>query len=96
MIVSLFGERVKELRLARNLMQVQLAKELGLAKQTVSNWENEYIQPSVETLWLVADYFGVSMDYLMGRDNKKYLEINGLSDKQLALVQMIIDEMIGK
>lgn len=96
MIVSLFGERVKELRLARNLMQVQLAKELGLAKQTVSNWENEYIQPSVETLWLVADYFGVSMDYLMGRDNKKYLEINGLSDKQLALVQMVIDEMIGK
>lgn len=96
MIVSLFGERVKELRLARNLMQVQLAKELGLAKQTVSNWENEYIQPSVETLWMVADYFGVSMDYLMGRDNKKYLEINGLSDKQLALVQMVIDEMIGK
>ena len=87
------NERVKELRTARNLTQVQLADVLGISKQSVSNWENDNICPSIETVWLIADYFGVSTDYLIGRGDKRYLDIDGLSEKQIGLIQMLIDEM---
>lgn len=44
----MLNTRIKELRTARNLSQVQMAKLLGVTKQSVSNWENNNIQPSVD------------------------------------------------
>lgn len=41
----MFGTRLKELRTAYDLNQVQLAKELGVSKQSISNWENDNILP---------------------------------------------------
>lgn len=89
----LFCERFKELREARGLSQVQLGRNLGLSKQTISNWENSNISPSIDTIVSIADYFNVSTDYLLGRDEKRYIEVKGLSEKQLALIQMLIDEI---
>lgn len=49
--------RVQELRKARNITQVQLAKILCVSKQSVSNWENNNILPSIEMLVRIAKYF---------------------------------------
>ena len=46
----MLGQRIGELRTACGWSQVELAKRLRVAKQTVSNWENENIQPSIEML----------------------------------------------
>ena len=46
----MLGDRILELRSMRNWSQVMLAKRLGVTKQTVSNWENGNIQPSIEML----------------------------------------------
>ena len=49
----MLGQRIYELRTARGWSQVQLAEKLSITKQTVSNWENDNIQPSIEMLILI-------------------------------------------
>lgn len=75
----MFGRRICELRTAIGWSQVELAKRLGVAKQTVSNWENENIQPSIEMLVRLAKIFGVSKAYLLGLDDVLRLNVDGLS-----------------
>lgn len=89
----MLNERIKQLRTERNITQVELAKSLSVSKQSVSNWENDNIQPSIDMLVKIAAYFSVSTDYLLGLDNKKYLEITGLSETKIAHIQQIIDDM---
>lgn len=89
----MFNERLRELRTARNITQVELAKSLSVSKQSISNWENDNILPSIEMLVKIADYFSVSTDYLLGLDDKKYLEITGLSETNIAHLQQIINDM---
>lgn len=88
--------RIRELRIARNITQVELARSLSVSKQSISNWENDNILPSIEMLIKIADFFSVSTDYLLGLDNKKYLEITGLSEAQIAHIQQLIDDIAGK
>lgn len=92
----MFGDRIGELRRAHSLSQVELANQLHVSKQTVSNWENNNILPSIEMLMKVADLFSVSTDYLLERENRNYLEVTGLSAKQLAHIRQIIDDILDK
>ena len=66
----MLGERLKLLRQAHNLNQVQLADELHVSKQSVSNWENNSIMPSIEILLKISRYFRVSTDYLLELDDR--------------------------
>lgn len=91
----MFGEIIKTLRLSYNLSQVQLAGDLNVSKQTVSNWENNNILPSIEMLIKISNFFSVSTDYLLELDTRRYLEITNLSDKQLAHIQQIINDISG-
>lgn len=64
--------RLKELREKRHLSQVRLSIDLNMNQNTISRYENGIRQANYETLILFADYFGVSIDYLLGRtDNPK-------------------------
>ena len=85
--------RIKELRTAHGLTQVEFAKKLSVSKQAVSNWENNNIQPSIDMLVKIADFFGVMTDYLLGRSNDCSLDINGLSKEEVAHIQMITEDM---
>ncbi len=62
----LFKERLKELRIEKGLTQTQLAKELRVNQRTISNWEVGERQPDLDTLEVIAKYFNVSYDYLLG------------------------------
>ena len=66
----MFPERIKYLRQTQGLNQVQLADKLGTTKQSISNWENDNIVPSVDMLEKIADFFNVDIDYLLGRTDK--------------------------
>lgn len=59
--------RIKELMRENNLTQVALAKGTGLRQNTVSAWLLGKKEPSIRSLWLLADYFNVDIDYLVGR-----------------------------
>ena len=89
------NENIKQLRLARNLSQVDLAKALGVTKQSISNWENNNIQPSIDMLIRLAQFFSVSTDCILGLNHRKYIEISELTDRQLAHISAIIDDIRG-
>ena len=89
----MFGEMLKMMRKSRNLNQVQLAAQLNVTKQTISNWENNNILPSIDMLVKISHYFSVSTDYLLELDNRFYLEVSGLTVEQIAHIQQIINDI---
>lgn len=60
---------LKELRIDRNLTQKQLSEMLDLSKNTVCEYEKGRAEPSIETLLKLSGIFGVSVDYLLGRED---------------------------
>ena len=62
--------RLRELRTKRGLTQADVAKITGLRDSTVRMWELGKSEPRVRTLIILADYFGVTIDYLVGRTDK--------------------------
>lgn len=89
-------DKIKELRKSHGKSQVEIANELSVTKQTVSNWENNNIQPSVDMLVKIADYFGVSTDYLLERNEKNTLNVEGLSLTEIAHIEQIIKDLAQK
>ena len=63
----IFAERLRELMKEQGLNQVKLAEHVGVKQNTVSAWLLKKKEPSLTSLWLVADYFDVETDYLIGR-----------------------------
>ena len=78
-MILLFNERLREIRISQGLSQVELAKKLGVTKQSVSNWENDNIQPSIEMLIKIALCLGVSADYLLGISSEQTIDVSALS-----------------
>ncbi|MBD5100427.1 MAG: helix-turn-helix transcriptional regulator [Clostridiales bacterium] len=61
-----FGERLKELRLEKNMTQTTLAKLIAVDRRTISNWENSTREPDLETFVKLATILNTSADYLLG------------------------------
>lgn len=89
----MLNHRLRALRQARNMSQVDLAKRLGVTKQSVSNWENDNIQPSIEMLVKLARTFSVSTDYLLGLDYGECLDVSGLEPELVAHIRQIVDAL---
>lgn len=92
----MFNERLRELRTASSLSQVDLAEKLGVSRYSVSNWENDNIQPSIEMLVKISRIFKVSTDFLLGEDNHTYIQVTNLTKTQIRHVQQIINDIGGK
>ena len=65
--MKIFQERLTEQRKLNKLTQRQVAEFLGIAQPSYIRYENGSSQPTLETLVKLADYFDVSVDYLLGR-----------------------------
>ena len=63
--------RIRELRKKARLSQQTLADQIGVFRNTISNWETGYSQISLENAKNVAEYFGVTIDYLLGSESDK-------------------------
>ena len=68
---GLLGSRIKELRKEKGLRQSELATTLHVSQQAVGSWETGRTVPGADTLNVLADYFNVTTDYLLGRPEKK-------------------------
>lgn len=91
----MLGEQIKGLRMCNGLNQVEMAKILGVTKQSVSNWENENIMPSIDMLVKIAKFFRVSTDYLLGLSECHALNTDGLTELQIAHLQSLINDILG-
>ncbi|MBO7344327.1 MAG: helix-turn-helix transcriptional regulator [Clostridia bacterium] len=63
----IIAERIRELMHEQGLNQVQLASRVGVKQNTISAWLLGKKEPCIASLWLLADYFEVDIDYLVGR-----------------------------
>lgn len=88
----MLNQRIRELRTLRSISQVELADALGVTKQSVSNWENDNIQPSIDILIKLAKYFNVSTDYLLALDDREVLDVSGLSKEAVTHMRMLIED----
>ena len=62
-----FKDRLKELRIDKNISQKELGQLLNMSKMAVSHWESGHSEPSIAQLILLSDFFQVSVDYLIGK-----------------------------
>lgn len=67
--MSVFSERLKELRLENNLSQHELAKEVGLTHTAIGLWERQQRIPNADAVVKLALFFKVTTDYLLGLEN---------------------------
>ncbi len=69
--MSIFGNRLRELRNEKGLSQSELAKQIRISKSAVNMYERGEREPNFETLEIIADYFNVDLDYLLGKTECK-------------------------
>ncbi|HJD23927.1 MAG TPA: helix-turn-helix transcriptional regulator [Firmicutes bacterium] len=84
--------RLKELRKSCSLSQRELGDALGLSKSSIGNYENGYRQPDMATLNLLADYFGVTVDYLIGRSLQPSFVVTSEEEKMLQIYRNLPEE----
>lgn len=77
--------RLKDLRMSRQISQKDFARRLGVSQQTVASWEVGRTEPANDSLKDIADYFNVSTDYLLGRDN--FNQSTSLSNEERNLLR---------
>lgn len=87
-----FGEKLKSQRISKGISQEKLAKSLNVTKSMVSAYETEIRMPSYEVLVRIASYFNISTDYLLGLEQRQFLDTSQLSERQLSILSSIIDE----
>lgn len=88
----MLNQRIRALRQSRGMNQVELAQLLGVTKQSISNWENDNIQPSIEMLKKLAAVFSVSSDYLLGMEETVYLDVSDLPEDVVTHIRLLIDD----
>ena len=81
-----FSQRIRQLRRDKHMTQVQVAQRIGVTASMVSSYETDIRLPSYDVLLRIADVFGVSVDYLLGRQEKRLLDISDLSEEEAAVV----------
>ncbi len=68
MISIKFSENLRLLMKETGVNQVILSKKIGVAQSAISAWIHDKKEPSITSLWLLADFFGCSVDELIGRN----------------------------
>lgn len=91
-----FGIILRKLRVSRNMTQSELGALVGLSKAVVSKYENGLGYPTFDVLIRIAEYFGVSTDYMLGVEKTSTIDLSGLTDSQRDLVDRIVNEFRNK
>lgn len=89
--------KLKELRETIGISQSAFAREINVAQNTVSNWERGTREPDNETLAKIADFFGVTTDYLLGREpnEDKKNNLPPLNQKDEKDISVALDKILN-
>ena len=91
-----FAKRLKALRKAAGITPLEFARKFNIANGTVGNWESGNRQPDYATVQKIADFFKVSVDYLVREETEetdkkeKPIGYDGLSEKRKALIDFAL------
>lgn len=88
-----FGEKIKTLRIERNLTQKQLALQLGVVTSAISSYESGSRNPSYDVLIGIAKIFHVSTDYLLGIEKSRCIDVTGLKEEDIEIIVRMVDAL---
>lgn len=101
----MFGRKLKELRLEKKINQAELGEIIGISPSTVGMYERDQRFPDKDILGKIADYFEVSVDYLLGRTNERNItkekskldsNVKTIAAHRLGNVEDLDDDAIDK
>ena len=87
------SETLRTLREAKHLTQAQVAQKIGVSKAMVSAYETATKVPSIEVLVRLSRLFGVTVDYLVCVDARKYIDVSALDDESAAVIATLVSKM---
>ncbi len=90
----MFPERLKELRTEKNLTQAEAAKNLNVTQGTIALWESGKRTPDIKKVHKIANYFDVSISWLIGEGKNRKLINSKINPKYLKLAKKAQDEKI--
>ena len=88
--------KLKQLRVAKKMKQAQVADIVGVNKSAISAYENGLRQPSYQVLIKLANLYRVTTDYLLGRRQGNLIDLAGLSEREIAIVTDLVQELSSK
>lgn len=91
-----FGKTLKLLRTSQKMTQQQLATRLGVAKSVVSYYESGDRFPSYDVLIGISRTFHVSVDYLLGVEKKRTVDVSDLREEDIAVVITVVEALRRK
>ena len=95
---NIFAVNLKNLRIEKGLNQTELAEKLFINKSMISSYEKGTRMPSLDILMQLTFIFNVSIDHMLGvqrnevEDKQKSLDISGLNDNQIKIIENLIEE----
>ena len=91
-----FGKTLRNIREKSGLSQKQLAAKVGVSAASVSLYELHERMPNLETLANIAIEFKVTTDYLLGIEKGRVLDISGLDDEEIKIIENLVESMRKK
>ena len=82
--------KIRQLRKQHNISQKEFADKMNIAQTTYSGYETEQRAPDIETLKKIADFYGVSLDYLCEHETKTVAEFGTLNDAQIMAIKILL------
>lgn len=89
----MIADKIKTLREANGLTQSEVGNRLGITRSSVNAWEMGISVPSTMYIVELAHLFSVSADYLLGLDHKAVLDISGLDDESVRILNDMVRYM---
>lgn len=90
------ASRIKMLRENNGMSQTQLAKRIGITRSSVNAWELGISVPSAQYIVELSDIFSVSTDYLLCIPNTQSINVDGLTEDDMALVYQVVGHLRQK
>lgn len=87
------SDKLKSLRKAKGLTQLQVANRIGVTKAMISAYETCAKAPSLDVLIRLARFYGVTVDYLVSVETHKFIDVTGLDDDSAALVAALVEKL---
>ena len=90
------GSRLKQLRMYHRLSQEQVAKRMGVSKNTIYSYEMDLREPSNDTLRRLAALYKSTTDYLLGIDQGHTINVSGLTEREITIISDLVDDLTEK
>ena len=96
MEIDTFGQRLRRMRLSKNLSQKDLAELVGGKNSSISNYEKDVYMPRMDMVRRLASALGTTPDYLMGERGSDFIDISRLTEHEKTIIRGLMEILMRK